>query len=212
MEGESQTRIAFFGGQIYLSRLACPRRETAAHSLQSDQRCIATAIDPMSKIGSTEAMQVQTLTQSEESWMESPKNCLIRLCQTEGKNSKYSIETPLAPGSHDRASLLVNLRAPASKEPSGTALEATGGWSKSSPGRPSAGRPPLGRRSSAWWRSGPATGSVNRCPEARSCAHSTHLGLPSPAHLLRTHRVMAFATARLNATWSSMQSSGICVL
>ena len=90
--------MAFFGGQIYLQGRPA-RRETAAHSLQSDQGGAAAAIGAVGKIGPTEAVRPDTRSARGE-LMESP----TRLCRTEG-SAQHSVETPARVATAERATL-----------------------------------------------------------------------------------------------------------
>ena len=69
----------------YTFKVGLPGRETAAHSLQSDQGGIAAA-STVGKIGSTEAVRADTRSARGE-LTESPRSCPTRLCRTEGSAS-----------------------------------------------------------------------------------------------------------------------------
>ena len=103
----------------YTFRGGLPGRETAAHSLQSDQGGAAAAVSTEGKIGSAEAVRPDTRSARGE-LMESPRSCPTRLCRTEG-SAQHSVETP--PGWPDRAS---PSEPPGPAEYSGAGL-ATGG-------------------------------------------------------------------------------------
>ena len=92
------------------------RRETAAHSLQSDQGGAAAAVSAVGKIGPTEAVRPDTRSAGGE-LTESPRSRPTRLCRADG-SPQHSVETPARAA---RPSEPLWGSAPAGEGPSSTA-------------------------------------------------------------------------------------------